>query len=156
MSVLPDLETSRTAGLIRQILPIRLVCLVSSRPDAKPQLLPESVELMPGITLGDVLVEELGIEVPYGALVLVETQRSLSTGLEDDPYIGCEDSLALLDIVRTFGADDAVPEAGPARAMPVDRMGAGFRDRVLNDRFFRGGLGLLDERGRRSNQRAAG
>lgn len=156
MSVLPDPEFSRTAGLIRQTLPIRLVCLVSSRPDARPQLLPESTELMPGITLGDVLVEELGIEVPYGALVLIETLRSLNAGLGDNLYIGCEDSQTLLDIVTTFGANGALPEVGPSRAVPGERPGSGFRDRSLNDRFFRGGSSLPDERGRRFSQRAAG
>ncbi|MFC2970514.1 hypothetical protein [Acidimangrovimonas pyrenivorans] len=154
--MLSDPEASRTAGVIRQILPIRLVCLVSSRPEAEPQLLPESTELMPGITLGDVLVEELGIEVPYGALVLVETARSLGTGPESNPYIGCEDSQALLDIVTSFGANAALPEAGPPRAMSGERPGSGFRDRGLNDHFFRGGSRFLGEREPRSSQRAAG
>ncbi|WP_146194463.1 MULTISPECIES: hypothetical protein [unclassified Thioclava] len=54
------------------LLPAQTVVLRSTHKEASLLVLPESEELLPGISLGDVLVEELGIEVPYGSLVVIE------------------------------------------------------------------------------------
>ena len=46
-------------------LPLRLAG------EGTPLVMAEDAELMPGLLLGDVLAEELGLDVPYGTLVLL-------------------------------------------------------------------------------------
>ncbi|KFE35708.1 hypothetical protein DW2_07088 [Thioclava atlantica] len=63
---------SQGRWLAAALLPAQTVVLCSTREDARFLVLPEAEELLPGISLGDVLVEELGIEVPYGSLIVIE------------------------------------------------------------------------------------
>ncbi|WP_143595150.1 hypothetical protein [Thioclava sp. DLFJ4-1] len=70
-------QTSSGAGsqgslVAAALLPAHSVLLRSTRTDASLLVLPEAEELLPGISLGDILAEELGIEVPYGSLVVIE------------------------------------------------------------------------------------
>ncbi|GAA6209915.1 hypothetical protein NBRC116601_32080 [Cognatishimia sp. WU-CL00825] len=51
-----------------------VITLTSKRDLSQPIAMMESAEVLPGISLGDVLAEELGLDVPYGALVLVQPQ----------------------------------------------------------------------------------
>ncbi|MGJ8544655.1 MAG: hypothetical protein ACSHWZ_04360 [Sulfitobacter sp.] len=44
---------------------------------ADPAAMPEDIEPIPGICLGDILAEELDADVPYGALVVIRNQNAL-------------------------------------------------------------------------------
>ncbi|MEI4472033.1 hypothetical protein [Frigidibacter sp. MR17.24] len=62
--------TAELAAMLDAFLPVRLLAL-DHHCLARPLLLPDSAELLPDLPLGDVLVEEMGLEVPTGTLVLV-------------------------------------------------------------------------------------
>lgn len=70
-----SLSTGRSARRVRQMLkaftPLRVIVLESIRPLAHAGFYSDNAEVMPGLPLGDVLAEELGIEVPYGSLIVV-------------------------------------------------------------------------------------
>ena len=156
ISVLSEPGTSATARLIKDLVPIKIVCLISSRPQVGPHLLPELTELLPGVTLGDVLVEELGIEVSYGALVLIESAISQDRHEDAGHHIGYGVSHALLDIVQAYGPTVRQGALVPNRAAQGGRPVSPFRDHGLNDRFFRANPDPSTELEHRRAQRAAG
>ncbi len=53
---------------------LTVITLTSKGDLPQPIAMMESAEVLPGTSLGDVLAEELGLDVPYGALVLVQPQ----------------------------------------------------------------------------------
>lgn len=60
-------------------------------------------ELMPGLPLGDVLTEELGLDVPYGAMVVVDGAGALDTAADDHEIshrLGAVTAEVLLGAIR--------------------------------------------------------
>jgi len=60
------------AGLLGSLMDVPVVTLSSEAKMQRPIAMMEETEVLPGATLGDVLAEELSIEVPFGALVLIQ------------------------------------------------------------------------------------
>lgn len=60
------------AGLLGSLMDVPVVTLSSEAKMERPIAMMEETEVLPGATLGDVLAEELSIEVPFGALVLIQ------------------------------------------------------------------------------------
>lgn len=131
ITVLPDGQKGPVAEALMRIVSVPTVSLASRMSLGGVRLLPESTELLPGASLGDVLVEELGIEVPYGAIVVLEDESAAPAGEVDDGRLRILIERALLDVV--LPADSRRTAAGPAAA---DRLV--FRDHGLNRRFFPG------------------
>ena len=71
ISVLDSKTLSPLAGLLQSLVDTPIIVLASSC-SRYPFALPDHFELMPGLSLGDVIDEELGCHVPEGATVLVE------------------------------------------------------------------------------------
>lgn len=67
-------EQSPLALLLDSILSVPIVCLTVPLGDQTPIALADSMELMPGCMLGDILSEELGVDVPINCIILVEPQ----------------------------------------------------------------------------------
>ena len=63
---------SPLARLLGALLTVPMVTLVAHAKVARPFAMMETDELLPGAPLGDVLAEELGLDVPRDALVLIE------------------------------------------------------------------------------------
>ncbi|PYE84364.1 hypothetical protein [Pseudoroseicyclus aestuarii] len=61
----------RAQRMLEAVLPVRTISLTASRGMTAAYVQPENIELMPALSLGDVLAEELDLEVPYGALVAI-------------------------------------------------------------------------------------
>ncbi len=68
-------KVSPLTGLLGSLLNIPVITVSCNAELAKPFALLESDEIVPGASLGDVLSEELSVDVPYGALVLVQPQE---------------------------------------------------------------------------------
>ncbi|WP_090114848.1 hypothetical protein [Limimaricola pyoseonensis] len=66
----------RFARLLDALLPMRRVDLVRSGP-GYARAMPERTELMPALSLGDVIEEELALATPFGALVAIAEARAL-------------------------------------------------------------------------------
>ncbi|MCE8008955.1 hypothetical protein [Aestuariivita sp.] len=65
-------ERSPLATLLDGILTVPTVSLVAHAGLSGPVAFADSVELLPGIQLGDVLAEELGFDVPVNSVILLE------------------------------------------------------------------------------------
>lgn len=65
-------QMSPLAGLLGTLLTVPTVTLVSHGGAERPFAMMEGAELLPGASLGDILAEELGIDVPRDAVVLIE------------------------------------------------------------------------------------
>ena len=63
---------SPLARLLGALLTVPMVTLVAHAEVARPFAMMETDELLPGAPLGDVLAEEMGLDVPRDALVLIE------------------------------------------------------------------------------------
>jgi len=63
---------SPLARLLGALLTVPMVTLVAHAEVTRPFAMMESDELLPGAPLGDVLAEEMGLDVPRDALVLIE------------------------------------------------------------------------------------
>ncbi len=59
-------------GLLASVVNVPVVTLTSRLEGSRPYALLESSEVLPGVSLGDILSEELSLEVPFGALILVQ------------------------------------------------------------------------------------
>ncbi|TMV85816.1 hypothetical protein FGG78_20440 [Thioclava sp. BHET1] len=135
--------------MIEALLPVRTITLRSAVAIGGICVLPESTELMPGLSLGDVLAEELDLSVPYGVLIVIEESADLVDGEIGDHQI---DGL-LERVMEELGAAGA-PDLAAAR-LPVAPF-AGFRDHRLNARFFQEVSGAFLETGLPRALRAAG
>ena len=61
--------------MFSRILPVRAVCLLAGASCTRPLAMSDELELAPALPLGDVLVEELPVDLPYGTLVLFLPER---------------------------------------------------------------------------------
>jgi hypothetical protein len=57
--------------LLKLILPHHIVCLHAGSEMTCGRILPEEIELLPAVSLGDILTEELSTDVPCGSMVVV-------------------------------------------------------------------------------------
>lgn len=64
-------ESSRLRRVFKAMLPMRIVCLAASSGITRIAVLSDELEVMPALPLGDVIVEELGVDVPYGSLLVL-------------------------------------------------------------------------------------
>lgn len=65
-------EISRLLG---KILPLDIIHFTAKSGITRSCIVSEHIELLPEIHLGDVLAEELDVDVPYGAMVVVYKER---------------------------------------------------------------------------------
>ena len=73
------------AGLLKGLLPLHTVHLTAKSGVDRVCIIPDETELMPALPLGDVLVEELGIDVPYGTMVVItEAEQQLMPMSDED------------------------------------------------------------------------
>jgi hypothetical protein len=101
-----------------------LVVLQSKAPLDRPYAAMETVELMEGVSFGDVLAEELELEVPYGAMILIEPEGFFETQSISGAKLGELLGLALLDVAHPnaplnagAGAEDAAGMGNPIVAL---------------------------------------
>ncbi len=66
---------SPLAILLDGILTVPTVSLVVSSGMDRPTAFADSVELLPGLQLGDVLAEELGFDIPINSVILLEPEQ---------------------------------------------------------------------------------
>ena len=73
-----DRSADKTAlsALVTSLVSVPVVALTSTADLKRPVAVMESSDLMDGVSLGDILAEELGIEVPYGAMVLIQPKSA--------------------------------------------------------------------------------
>ncbi len=91
----------RTLGAL---LPLRTVSLVATSGVDIGHILTDDTELLPELPLGDVLVEELSIDVPMGSLVVISNADLLSRPMKDDEFshdLGILVAEALVGVVRS-------------------------------------------------------
>lgn len=82
-SLLQGYKKTRLTQLLGGLLPVHVVYLKdSSIPDAI-NVIPESWELMPDLPAGDVFAEELGIDVPYGSMIVLDGKQADSRDISD-------------------------------------------------------------------------
>lgn len=75
-------RAQRLERLLGELLPVRAICLTASVELGETRVMTDETELEPALSLGDVLAEELSLEVPYGTLVVIESARG--RGKADD------------------------------------------------------------------------
>lgn len=67
-------QASPLAGLLGSLMAVPVITLTSSSEMVRPIAVMEETEVLDGVSLGDALSEELSIEVPYGALILIQPE----------------------------------------------------------------------------------
>ncbi len=127
VTVWRDGEKGEIARGVSTLLAVETICLANAEPHRAPRVLPEATELLPGLSLGDVLAEELGVTVPFGAVVVFEEVAETSDPSQSGDEIW-DEATKVLQYVGRDGAN-----AGAAKVPS-----AGFRDDGLNARFFGG------------------
>ncbi|MCP1169808.1 hypothetical protein NHG85_14935, partial [Limimaricola sp. ASW11-118] len=74
---------ARLGAILDALAPMRRIGLARGGHGAGAQILPEQTELLPALALGDVIEEELAMEAPQGALVMILDQAALRPGAGD-------------------------------------------------------------------------
>ena len=64
--------------LIRSLIPVQVSVFEMQGWGEEPVAVPEDYEPIPGICLGDILAEELNADVPFGSLVVIRREDTLS------------------------------------------------------------------------------
>lgn len=128
------------------LLPLRTVLLSAAYGVDRSYILNEETELLPEVSLGDVLAEELSIEVPVGSLVVFSDSDLLFDSLPDDELsydLGVMVVEALLGVIgsRIFSLEQETA-ALYAMAYSYHSMidGSGFMHLGLVPAQFRAGL----------------
>lgn len=137
---------SRLQRGLSALLPLRIVTLAAAAGVERRQIMPDSMELMPALPLGDVLAEELNIDVPLGSLVVVSEAELLSREVMDDELsydLGVLVAEALIDVIRS-GAFPLERESDALYVMASSYHamigGGGFLHLGLMPSWFRIGL----------------
>ncbi|SEN26570.1 hypothetical protein SAMN04488011_103209 [Palleronia pelagia] len=63
--------------LLSHFVPVNCVLLTIDDTMAQPRALSEDTNLVSGITLGDAVAEELDVDVPYGAVILIRHEAAI-------------------------------------------------------------------------------
>lgn len=144
----PARKTSarRLQRAFNALVPLRCVALSASFGVDRSRVMREDIELLPEITLGDVIAQELPIDVPVGALVLL-SDADLMAGRVPDCELSYDLGVliveVMLDVIRsgTFPLERET-DALYMMACSYHRMiaGSGFRHLGLVPEQFRSGL----------------
>lgn len=125
---------------LRALVPVHHVLLTAEGSVDRVAVMHDDAEMMPATPLGDVLVEELGVDVPYGALIVLRDAGSASPVSYDAGLIMGE---ILLNVLRS-GTIPMVRETDALFAMAAsyDQIveASGFRHTGLDTDEFRLGL----------------
>lgn len=76
--------SNRLRRALGALLPMRTVSLSAAHGIDRRCILTDEEELLPALPLGDVLVEELSVDVPMGALVVISDEVLLNHQIMDD------------------------------------------------------------------------
>ncbi|KAA9009980.1 hypothetical protein [Histidinibacterium aquaticum] len=121
------------------------VTLEASHGIDRTVVLSDETELMPTLPLGDVLAEELDLDVPYGSLIVIQPEGALDAMPGAVSYqVGTVVGEAMLGLIERgmFGLD-VENRALFTMAASYSRLaeGAEFRHLGLSPEWFRSGLG---------------
>ena len=99
---------SPLAAILEAILSTNVIVLNVDNATQSPFALMENVELLPDVSLGDVLFEELNIDVPANAIVLVEPKQVTDEELYSSQQLGDVLGRVLIDVATSVAASDSV------------------------------------------------
>ncbi|APZ50348.1 hypothetical protein Ga0080574_TMP14 (plasmid) [Salipiger abyssi] len=138
---LPDPQAYGTfKKLFSQILPVRFEALTAGGACERPLAMSDGLELAPALPLGDVLVEELPLDLPYGTLVLflprAQTDMAQLLGAAVGESLQLLLSLASVPMERETDALYVMAHAAARRFTALRATGV-----VLDMRGFCQGLG---------------
>lgn len=71
-------DSNQLKLLIQALVPVQTSIFQVQGWSADPSVMPDDIECIPGISLGDVLAEELDAHVPYGSLVIVRNENAFA------------------------------------------------------------------------------
>ena len=138
--------SSRLQRRLGALLPLRTVLLTAGSGVDRRCILTDETELLPSLPLGDVLVEELSIDVPVGSLVVISDEILLANQVMDDELsydLGVLVAEALLGVIRkSIFPYERESDALFAMASSYHAMigGSGFVHLGLMPSWFRVGL----------------
>lgn len=143
-------EASRARRILQAMVPVDVVCLKSNHVPPYAAILPEDLELMPELMLGDVIVEEMGLEVPFGALVFMRNDTSVASA-DDMDLMSLEIGMAVGKIGLELLGRGGLPlerenEALYIMACAYDRMARSSGMQLLGlvpEEFSRGLVSIL-------------
>lgn len=100
----PQSASGQLHDILGALLPVHFVPLSVDSGVERFHIVPETRQLLPEVSLGDVLVEELGLDVPVGALVLLQDAALMGATVsnEDLSYdIGLLVGEVLINVMRS-------------------------------------------------------
>ena len=125
---------------LRALVPVHHVLLTADGSVDRVAVLQDDAEMMPALPLGDVVVEELGVDVPYGALIVMRDAGTPGP-------VSYDAGLVLGDILLMVLRSGTIPMAREtdalfAMAASYDQIveASGFRHTGLDAAEFRLGL----------------
>lgn len=133
-------EAQALSRQLRALVPVHHILLAATAGIDRVTVMLDDAEMMPALPLGDVLAEELGVDVPYGALVVLRDVGSTNPVSYDAGTILGE---ILLTLLRTgLFPMERETHALFAMASSYDQLveASGFRHTGLDVTEFRLGM----------------
>lgn len=103
----PDGQRSPLVSMLETLLPVPIITLVQRDSLVSPYALPESTPLLPSVSLGDVLAEELGLVVPVNALILIEPDHLANAQEYDADTLGSHIGRILISVTHQSNRTNA-------------------------------------------------
>lgn len=125
---------------MRALVPVHHVSLTARTGVDRVAVMLDDAELLPALPLGDVVAEELGLDVPYGALVILREAGAAGDVSHDAGMLVGE--ILLMALRSGLFPMERETDALYVMARSYDRLAeaSGFRHVGLNAREFRTGL----------------
>lgn len=117
ISDVQESAVSPLEGLLASVVNVPVVTLASRVDGGRPYALLESSEVLPGVSLGDILSEELSLEVPFGSLILVQPMGFSDTKDFSGQKLGEMLGMIILDMAKD---DTSLVELNFAEAAKED------------------------------------
>lgn len=105
-------------GFLNLLLPFQTVCLRDNSMIASSRIIPEEIELLPALPLGDILAEELSIDVPLGSMVVVLKEQNSRTPISQ-PDVSYQLGLIIGEVLLGIIGDGVFPLGYEAEALRV-------------------------------------
>jgi hypothetical protein len=103
---------SYLGSILEVLLATKVVSLIDENEHSAPYALSERSQLLPDVLLGDVLFEEMDLEVPANAIILVESAAFSEGESYDSRQLGDALASVLMDVAafQGFGEELFKPE----------------------------------------------
>lgn len=110
--------SKKVKHLLKLMLPFHTVCLGASSAVACSRIISEEIELLPALPLGDVMAEELSMDVPRGSMIVILKEQNNKAAMHQSD-VSYQLGLIIGDMLLSIIGDGVFPLEYETEALRV-------------------------------------